>query len=214
MNLRNFLSLGLTETCMYMLSMSALIGYFRSQNWQITASRLLRRSRLNWLRHSMLWQYPSCWRNFFVWKFLNVFLSQIVCDCVLVHCKLFAVVEKAGFHFLELLSGSKVVVGKAGVRFFSEKSNLIPSFRVGDSLPKGLTFFCHWRELPPETFHKFPFFGLTLLVRKGVRLRWCRCGEKSGLGKLNSRVCRLLDHQLSKQEVWKLHVVHFLVLLF
>ena len=45
--------------------------------------------------------------------------------------------EKAGFLLLELLSGSKVVVGKAGVRF-PEKPNLIPSFRVGDSLPKGL----------------------------------------------------------------------------
>ena len=36
-----------------------------------------------------------------------------------------------------LLSGSKVFVGKAGVRF-PKKSNLIPSLRVGDRLPKGL----------------------------------------------------------------------------
>ena len=43
MNLRNFLSSGLTETCLYMLSMSALMGYFRSRKRQKTASRLLRR---------------------------------------------------------------------------------------------------------------------------------------------------------------------------
>ena len=49
---------------------------------------------------------------------MNVFLGQIVCNCVLVHCKLVGIVEKAGFYFLELLSCSKVVVGKAGVRFF------------------------------------------------------------------------------------------------
>ena len=65
------------------------------------------------------------------------------CECisrlsrVLVCCKLVRVVEKAGFNFLELLSGSKVVVAKAGVRF-PEKSKLIPSIQVGDSLPKAL----------------------------------------------------------------------------
>ena len=42
-----------------------------------------------------------------------------------------------GFLFLEWLSGSKVVVGKAGVRFL-EKSYLISSFRLGDGLQKGL----------------------------------------------------------------------------
>ena len=41
----------------------------------------------------------------------------------------------AGFHFLELLSGCKVVVGNEGVRF-PEKFNMIPSFRVFDGLPK------------------------------------------------------------------------------
>ena len=34
----------LTEICIYLLSMSALMRYFRSQKRQITASRLLRRS--------------------------------------------------------------------------------------------------------------------------------------------------------------------------
>ena len=75
--------------------------------------------------------------KFFAWKYANEFLGQIVCDCAVVHCKLVGVVEKAGFHFLEMLSGSKVVAGKDGVRF-PKKSNLIPSFRVRNSLPKCL----------------------------------------------------------------------------
>ena len=43
MNLRNFRSSGSTETYMYMLSMSALMWYFRSRKRQITASRWLTR---------------------------------------------------------------------------------------------------------------------------------------------------------------------------
>ena len=39
-----FLVFVLTEICIYLLSMSALMGSFRSQKRQITASRLLRRS--------------------------------------------------------------------------------------------------------------------------------------------------------------------------
>ena len=153
MNLRKFLSSGLNETCIYMLSLSALMGYFRPRKRQITASRLLSQSgpdksksfsqtplfQAFWVRHSMPRQYPSCWgREFLRLEIFECFSWSNrlwLCPGTLQACR---GRWQGGFSLSWIVERQQNSCWEDRCSVFSEKYNLILSFREGDSLPKGL----------------------------------------------------------------------------